>query len=201
MIFWSFTNLLYFNPFNLTVKYCIWSRKFHKILAILRYSQDPLSKASWVLFQLLCITWELPGWKGTYFLMGVFDLMFSKNNSMPSSFSHSRIRRKTPNLKPSAFRYSQFNSENNTLPLQGWKQIFFNSCTTNPTSNTQNTNCLYHSSPFLSLVFSSWLLGDQSLLPKLSLPHSSRIADYMQKKNNNQANYNQRMRKITKKRY
>ena len=31
----SFTNLLYYNPFNLTVKYCIWSGKFHSILAIL----------------------------------------------------------------------------------------------------------------------------------------------------------------------
>ena len=66
-----------------------------------------------------------------YFLMGMFDLMFSKKYSL---------------------------------------QV------------TQNTNCLYHSSPFISLVFSSSLLGDPSLLPKLSLPHSSRIADYMQKK-------------------
>ena len=39
--------------------------------------------------------------------------------------------------------------------------------------------CLQYSTPFLSLEFSSSPLGDASLLPKLSLPHSSRIAYYM----------------------
>ena len=176
----SFTNLLYYN--HLTVKYCIWSGKFHSKLTILMYSQDPPSKASWVLFQFLCITWELPG-LGRYisiFWWGCFIWCFRKLVLCPP-LSHSRIK--------------HFLSRVEKQP-----EIFVLIAVLLTLQVTQNTNCLYHSSPFLSLVFSSSLLGDPSLLPKLSLPHSSRIADYMQK-NNNQTNSIKEWKRLLKNHY
>ena len=110
----------------------------------------------------------------------------------------------TPKIRPQKLRGSSFNFCVSLESYLVWEctflfsdgDVWFDVFEKYSLQVTQNTNCLYHSSPFLSLVFSSSLQGDPSLLPKLSLPHSSRIADYMQK-NNNQTNYNQRMRKIT----
>ena len=86
-----------------------------------------------------------------------------------------------PKSLTSVFRSPKFDSENKTLlyilSLQGWKTDCLRFML--ETSKSKQGLCLQYSTLFLSLDFSSSLLGDPSLLPKRSLPHSSRIADYM----------------------
>ena len=128
-----------------------------------------------------------------YFLMGMFYLMFSKISSLPSSFSF-------PNKTSFVILNLILKIKHFLSRAEKQPEIFVLIAVLLTLQVTQNTNCLYYSSPFHSLVFSSSLLGDPSLLPKLSLPHSSRIADYMQKKQ--QPNkLNQRMKILLKNHY
>ena len=122
--------------------------------------------------------------------------------------SHSRIRRTTRD-PPQISNHLSFVLLNLILKIKPYfinffsktlKQSVFQPCQKHWKSKLGL--CLYHSSSFLPLDFSSSLLGDPSLLPKLSLPHSSRIvADYMLLHAKKAHKHNQGMRKITKKRY
>ena len=141
------------------------------------YFQDPSSKG----FALSLVLKGVTGLGKVHFylwwgcLICLFVCLFLKQNydSLPSPLS---------NLEPFVFRSPKFNSENKTLlyklPLQGWNTDCLRVML--ETLKSKLGLCLHCSTPFVSLDFSSSLLGDPSLIPKRSILHSSRIAaDYV----------------------